>query len=222
MYFRNRVEAGRKLAEFFDHISGKNAVVYALPRGGVVVGAEIAKAIHAPLDLIIARKIGHPLAPEYAIGVVAENGHSVFNKDEVLTIDKEYLTSEAKKQKQEAKRRREIYLGNRKPISCRGKTAILIDDGIATGLTIKAAIKELKLHYAPQKIIVAVPVAPQDVADDLTKEEVEVLSIITTKEFLGSIGAYYQDFSPVEDHDVIRIMQEEGLWLYSRSGSMSI
>lgn len=182
--FKDRVEAGRKLAGFFDHINGKNAVVYALPRGGVVVGTEIAKAIHAPLDLIITRKIGHPYNPEYAIGAITE------------------------KQTQEARRRREVYLGKKPPISSKGKIAVLVDDGIATGLTMKAALKELQMHLHPAKIIIAVPVAPKDTVDELEKMGVEVLSIITTKEFLGAIGAYYQDFAPVEDQDVIRIMKE--------------
>ncbi len=203
MTFKNRTDAGRKLAEFFDHINGKNAVVYALPRGGVVVGAEIAKTINAPLDLIITRKIGHPDQPEYAVGAVAENGHSVFNKEAILNIDKNYLTAETKKQKEEARRRRKLYLSDRKHFSCEGKTAILVDDGIATGLTMKAAVEELKLHYKPGRILVAVPVAPKETVNELEQEGIEVLSILTTKEFLGSIGAYYQDFSPVEDKDVI-------------------
>lgn len=208
MYFKDRIEAGKKLAEFFYHLKGVNAVVYALPRGGVVVGAEISKAIHAPLDLIITRKIGHPYQPEYAIGATAENSHYILNKEAAENIEEEYINKEAAKQKLEAKRRREIYLGNKQPVSSKGKTAILVDDGIATGLTIKAAIKELQKHYTPQKIIVAVPVVPKDVADELEKMGVEVFSIITTKEFLGSIGAYYQNFSPVEDKDVIRIIKE--------------
>lgn len=147
-FFKDRVEAGRKLAGFFDHINGKNAVVYALPRGGVVVGTEIAKAIGAPLDLIITRKIGHPFNPEYAIGAITENGHSVFNKEEVLGVDEQ------------------------------------------------------------SKIIIAVPVTPKDTADELRKMRAEVLAIISDKDFLGAIGAYYRDFTPVEDQDVIRIMKE--------------
>ncbi|MCR4305537.1 MAG: phosphoribosyltransferase family protein [Candidatus Daviesbacteria bacterium] len=206
--FKNRTEAGRKLAEFFDHINGKNAVVYALPRGGVVIGAEIAKTIHAPLDLIITRKIGHPSQPEYAIGALAENGHSVFNKEEGLNINEHYLTTETEKQRKEAGRRRKAYLSERKPILCAGKTAILVDDGIATGLTVKAAVKELRLHYSPKKIIVAVPVAPKDTVNELEQEGIEVLAILTTKDFLGAIGAYYQDFAAVEDEDVIRMIKE--------------
>ncbi|MBI4035368.1 phosphoribosyl transferase [Candidatus Daviesbacteria bacterium] len=209
MYFKNRTEAGRKLAGLLDNFKGADVVVYALPRGGVVIGAEITKAIHSPLDLIITRKIGHPYQPEYAIGAVAENGYLILNKEEVLNIDEKYLEEEAEKQKQEAKRRREVYLGGRKPIPCRGKIAILVDDGIATGLTIKAAIQELKLHYHPSRIIVAVPVTPREIADELElKEKVELIALEIPAQFIGSIGAYYQDFSPVEDTDVVRIIQE--------------
>lgn len=208
MYFKDRVEAGRKLAQLLERFRGDDAVVYALPRGGVVIGSEIAKAIHTPLDLIITRKIGHPYSPEYAIGAVAENGHSVFNKEEILEIDERYLTSEAEKQKEEAKRRREVYLSGRKPIPCKGKIAILVDDGIATGLTMKAAIKELQMHYHPKRIIVAVPVAPPDIGMELEKMGVKFVAVDIEGAFLGSIGAYYQDFSPVEDKDVIRIIKE--------------
>lgn len=211
MIFKDRVEAGKKLAELLKHINGKNAVVYALPRGGVVVGAEIAKAIGAPLDLIITRKIGHPDQPEYAIGAIAENGHSVFEKNVNLSIDENYLAQEAQKQKLEAKRRRETYLGTRKPISSNRKIAILVDDGIATGLTMKAAIKELKIHSSPKKIIIAVPVASAEIVNKLENTGVQVISIITEKVFLGAIGAYYQDFFPVEDDSVIRIMQGKDL-----------
>lgn len=208
VFFKDRTSAGKYLARFFNHLSGKDTVVYALPRGGVIVGAEIAKALHAPLDLIITRKIGHPNQPEYAIGAVAEDGHAVFNKDEILKIDEQYITEEAEKQKQEAKRRRKVYLGAKKPISCKGKTAIIIDDGIATGLTVKAAVKELKIHYSPKRIIVVTPVAPRDVVNELEQEGVELLSVITIKDFLGSVGSYYLKFPPVSDDEVIETMKE--------------
>ncbi|MBI2329793.1 phosphoribosyl transferase [Candidatus Daviesbacteria bacterium] len=216
MYFKNRTEAGKRLAEFFENISGGDTVVYALPRGGVVVGAEIAKAINAPLDLIITRKIGHPMQPEYAIGAVAEDGHSILNEG-ILDVPEEYIHSEAKKQTQEAKRRRQTYLEGKPQIPCKGKVAILADDGIATGLTMKAAINELKLHYNPQKIIVAVPVTPWEVSEEIKKMGAEVLAIITTKEFLGAIGAYYQDFNPVSDEEVIHILREgEKPWIFGQ------
>ncbi len=208
MYFKDRISAGKYLARFFNHVSGEDAVVYALPRGGVIVGAEIAKAIRAPLDLIITRKIGHPDQPEYAIGAVAEDGHSVLDKEAVMKVDEQYITDEAVKQKQEAKRRREAYLGSRQPISCNGKIAIVVDDGIATGLTIKAAIKELKIHYSPRRIIVAVPIAPRDVVVEWKKEGVEVLPIITIKDFSGSLGSYYLKFPPINDNEVIKVIRD--------------
>lgn len=208
MMFKNRVDAGKQLAKLLERFRGEDTVVYALPRGGVVTGAQVAKSLNAPLDLIITRKIGHPSFPEYAIGAVAESGHSIFNKEEVLEIDEGYLTSEAEKQKEEAKRRREVYLSGRKPVPCEGKVAILVDDGIATGLTMKAAIKELQLHHQPKRIIVAVPVASPKIGMELEKMGVEVVAADIKGIFLGSIGAYYQDFSPVEDQDVIRIMME--------------
>lgn len=207
-FFKDRVEAGGKLAEFLKNIKGTDAVVYALPRGGVVVGAEIARTIKAPLDLIITRKIGHPMSPEYAIGAVAENGDRVLNEDEAMSIPEEYLNEETQRQRIEAKRRRQVYLGDRQPVSCKGKTAILVDDGIATGLTMKAAIQELIKHYDPLNIIVATPVAPKEAVEELEKQGVEVVSILKTKEFLGAIGAYYQNFTPVEDTEVEKILKE--------------
>ncbi len=210
-YFKDRTDAGEKLAGLLENYKGKSAVVYALPRGGVVIGKELAKALKLPLDLIITRKIGHPSQPEYAIGAVAENGHGVFNEEEVLNIGGggDYLADEVAKQQQEARRRREVYLSKKKPIPCKGKVAILVDDGIATGLTVKAAIKELKLHYKPARIVVAVPVAARDKINELEAEGIEVMAVITSKDFLGAIGAYYKDFLPVEDDEVIRIMKEK-------------
>lgn len=205
--FKNRTDAGRKLAKLLKEFRDKDVVVYALPRGGVVIGAEIAKALKAPLDLIITRKIGHPYQPEYAIGAVTENGYSVFNKEEIVNIDEGYLTSEAAKQKEEAKRRRDVYLAGRKPLPCKGKIAILVDDGIATGLTMKAAIHELKMHYHPSKIVVAVPIVPAEMVGQLQKAGVEVMAVKIPETFRGAIGAYYRDFTPVADEVIIRIMK---------------
>lgn len=208
MYFKNRTDAGRQLAEILVDYKNKQAVVYALPRGGVIVGAEIAKELHSPLDLIITRKIGHPSQREYAIGAVAENGHFILNQDALSDVSKEYLNQEIGTQKKEARRRRKVYLGNRKPISCEGKTAILVDDGIATGLTIKAAIQELKLHYHPEKIIVAVPVAPAETVEELKSEGVELVAVEIPEYFQGAIGNYYEEFNPVEDNKVVQIMKD--------------
>ena len=207
-YFKDRADAGNQLAQLLKYLKDQKAVIYALPRGGIVVAAPIAKTLNSPLDLIITRKIGHPNQPENAIGAVAENGHSVLNKDEILEIDEAYLKEEVRVQREEARRRREVYLGGREPIPCKDGVAILVDDGMATGLTMKAAIKELKLHYHPKKIIVAVPIIPEEMANELETEGTAVTTVIRSKDFSGSIGSYYQDFTPIEDQVVIEIMQD--------------
>lgn len=207
MQFTNRTEAGKLLAGKLEEYKKKDVIVYALPRGGVVTALQVAKYLHAPLDLIITRKIGSPHSSEYAIGAIAENGHSVFNKEEVVTIDEDYIAQESRKQKIEARRRREIYMGDRMPISCKGKIAIIVDDGIATGLTMKTAIAELQIHHKPREIIVAVPVAPMENIEELENMGVNVVTILEERVFLGAIGSYYQDFSEVKDEEVIMILK---------------
>ena len=207
MHFTDRTQAGKLLAKVLKTYQGKDVVVFALPRGGVVTALEIAKYLHAPLDLIITRKIGHPYQPEYAIAAPAENGHIIGTKSELASVDKQWLQEEIEKQGIEAKRRREIYIQNRKPVSAEGKIAILIDDGIATGLTMRVGILELK-HHHPKKIIVAVPVIPRQTANILEKEVDEVVALDTPPEdmFLGSVGAYYDYFPQVSDEEVIDLL----------------
>lgn len=210
--FTDRAQAGKLLAEKLAPYKDKDVIVYALPRGVVVTAFELAKFLDAPLDLIITRKIGHPHSPEYAVGAIAENGHSVFNKEEIVSIDKDYIKNESEKQQDEAKRRREVYLKGSPPVSCKGKTAIVVDDGIATGLTMKAAVAELKIHYAPKELVVAVPVVPTGTVLELENMGAHVVAVKEEKTFLGAIGSYYQDFSPVEDREVIRILKEHEEW----------
>ena len=209
MRFRDRTEAGRLLAELLRHYEGKEVVVYALPRGGVVLGFEIAKRLQAPLDLVITRKIGHPFNPEYAICAVAEDCHLVCNEAERAGVDPEWFRKEVEKEKEEAKRRREAYLGKRETPAARGKTAIIVDDGIATGLTLKLAIQELK-HKEPVKIVVAVPVAPRDVAEEIRKEVDEFVALDIPTAYLGAVGAYYDYFPQVSDEEVVEMLEEPG------------
>jgi|SRR5579872_6267111 len=208
MYFKNRIDAGRLLAQALIKYKGSDVVVYAVPRGGVVTAVEIARILRAPLDLIIVRKIGHPFQPEYAIGAVAEDGHTVRNEKVMESVDKNWLKNEIEAQRQEAKRRREKYLRGRKDIPVEGKTAILIDDGIATGLTIRLAVKELK-HRNPKKIVVAVPVSAKATADKIKQEvdEFVALDMPGESEFLGAVGSYYDEFFPVEDAEVIALVR---------------
>lgn len=207
MIFRDRVEAGRKLANRLEQYRNQIAVVYGLPRGGVVVAVEIAKTLNAPLDLVIVRKIGHPYNPEYAIGAVAEDGHMVCNETERGSIDQAWFNQEKDKQQKEAKRRREVYLGDRKSISAKDKIAILVDDGVATGLSLFCAINELK-HQKPKKIVVAIPVSPPDTAEKIRQQVDELVSLEIPSYFLGAVGAYYQNFDQVEDKEVIGIIKK--------------
>ena len=204
--FENRVEAGQKLAQALIKYKDEQAVVFSLPRGGVILGAKIADELNLPHDLIITRKIGHPLSPEYAIGAVAENGDLVVNYDEVVNLDPSWFKEELSKQRQEAKRRRQEYLGEAKKVDTKGKIAILVDDGIATGYTIEAAIKELK-HLKPKEIVLAVPVAPRNVLDRLKGMVDKVICLEKPQEFAGAIGSYYDDFSPVNDREVINLLK---------------
>lgn len=203
--FKDREDAGHRLAQRLLSYRDKNAVVYALPRGGVVIGIAVARALGAPLDLIIPRKIGHPANPEYAIGAVAEDGHLTANPAEIAGIDEQWLRVEIETQRAEAKRRRETYLAGVQPIDVVDKTAIIVDDGIATGLTMKCAINELK-HRNPRKIIIAVPVAPSDSLAEIGALVDEVICL-STPEFMGAIGAFYDSFPQVEDSEVIKLMR---------------
>lgn len=207
MQFKNRYEAGKKLAEALAPLINKEAVVYALPRGGVVLGYEIAKALKLPLDIIVTRKIGHPTQPEYAICAVAEDGHQLCDETEQAAVDKAWFNQAKKEQQAEAKRRRITYrLGLKIPIVA-GKTAILVDDGIATGLTIRLAIDELK-HLKPKKIIVAVPVAPADVAKQIEAAADKLVVLDTPLVYAGAVGNYYKNFPQIEDKEAVKLLNK--------------
>lgn len=209
MRFTDRQDAGRRLAEALAKYRGSDVVVYALPRGGVVAGSEIARALGAPLDLIITRKIGHPLQPEYAIAAIGENGSMLGTARELEAADTRWLEEEKNRQQQEIRRRHKTYLGGREAIPAEGKIAILVDDGIATGLTMRVGILELK-HRHPEKIVVAVPVAPASIADLIRSEadELVALDIPADSEYLGAVGAYYDDFPQVTDREVIGFLEK--------------
>ena len=203
---KDRRDAGKKLADKLKSYIGKNAIVLALPRGGVVVGAEISKELSLPLDVIVTRKIGHPSNPEYAIGAVNEEGLTVLNEFEISSIDKNYLQSEIENQKEEAKRRVKHYRKDKVFPDLRGKLAILVDDGIATGFTMRLAIKAAK-KQRPEKIIVATAVAPLDVIEELKREGADKIVLIeSSHKFLGSVGAYYKEFDQTSDKEVVELL----------------
>lgn len=206
MIFKDRIEAGQKLAKALVKYKGRDAVIYALPRGGVVLGAEIAKELNAPLDIVITRKIGHPLFPEYAVCAVAEDEDMLCNEFERIRLDEEWLKMQVEKEREEAKRRREIYLEGRGSIPATDKTAIIVDDGIATGLTMLLAVKEI-LRQNPKEVVAAVPVAPPETAEKI-KATVNELVVLDVPDFFpGAIGAYYENFPPVEDEEVVRLLK---------------
>lgn len=205
IYFNDRKEAGQKLVEVLKKYKNKEVIIYALPRGGVICAAEIAKALHAPLELIIVKKIGHPYEPEYAIGAMAENDTSLLS-EEAQTIDQTWLVREFKKQKQEIERRRQLYVGNKKPLTLTGKIALVVDDGLATGLTMRVAIQELKKRH-PQKVVLAVPVAPADTMNLVAQEVDEVVVLKRIEGYFGGVGRFYEYFPQVSDEEVVESLR---------------
>ncbi len=206
--FKDRADAGTQLAKKLEKFRGRDAVVLALPRGGVVVGFEIARALLLPLDIVTARKIGHPNNSEYAICAVDEKGTLLCNETERASVDQMWLRDEAQRQQKEAQRRSVVYRGEKKAAKLEGKSVIIVDDGIATGLTMRLAIFSVRAHN-PKTIVVAVPVAPQDVAQKIKREVDELVVLLPPEEFLGAVGAHYERFDQVEDEEVIRLMESK-------------
>jgi putative phosphoribosyl transferase len=184
-------------------------VILALPRGGVPVGFEIAKALEAPLDVILVRKIGAPDQPELAIGAVADGPHAetVINDDivNVLGIPQSYIEQESARQLKEIERRRALYLAQRPPVDRARKTAIVVDDGIATGATVRAALRAVK-QSKPKRLVLAVPVAPPDTIAALLAEVDQVICL-QTPTYLGAIGGFYADFHQVTDDEVVEMLR---------------
>lgn len=206
MRFRDRTDAGKQLANALAQYRGQAGVVLALPRGGVVLGVEVADGLGMPLDLVIPRKIGHPLQPEYAIAAVAENGELATNEAEVKRVDPDWFRETVAREQAEARRRRGLYVEGRAPLPLTGKLAILVDDGIATGLTMFAAIRDVKTR-SPARTVVAVPVAPADTLARLRREVDAMVTLDDGEYFLGAVGAYYDAFEQVSDSEVVALMK---------------
>lgn len=206
MIFKDRVDAGRQLAQKLTaYKNKKNTIVVALPRGGVVLGYEVAKELNLPLDIVVPRKIGHPHNPEYAIGAITESGEGIFNETEKELVDPQWLKSEIAKEKKEALRRLKTYRGDNLGFEIKNKIVILVDDGIATGLTMRAAIKSIKKKN-PQKIIVAVPVTARDCLAKIKKQADEVI-YLDAPLFFGAVGAFYEVFGQTQDEEVVELMK---------------
>lgn len=206
--FRDRTDAGRQLAKELVKRTLQNPVVLALPRGGVPVAREVAHALAAPLDLVLVRKIGHPWQPELALAAVVDGAEPqvVVNEDVRATTDDadKYLAEATKRELAEIERRRSLYLKGRERAAVKGATAIVVDDGIATGATVRAALKALR-RQSPAKLILAVPVAPADTVASLRAATDEIICLHTPDPFFA-IGLHYQDFTQVTDEDVVAVL----------------
>lgn len=206
--FRDRSEAGRLLAERLPEYAGRpDVLVLALPRGGVPVGYEVARRLHAPMDVFIVRKLGVPGYEEFAMGAVATGGVRVLNEQVVSTlgIPDYVIDAVAAWEQQELERRERLYRGNRPSPDVRGKTVILVDDGLATGSTMLAAVQALR-KLDPARIVIAVPVASPDICELLKAEVDEVVCAVTPQPFYA-VGLWYRDFSQTTDEEVRELLE---------------
>jgi len=208
--FADRSEAGRKLAERLVHLKDRDPIVYALPRGGLPVGAEVAEALDAPLDILLVRKIGAPMQRELAIGAIVDGKDPIVIRHqdiiETLGISDNEFKESSEKQLREIERRRQLYAGHRERLDAKGQTAILVDDGIATGATMEAAVEALRRSKA-QHIVIAVPIAPPD-AIERFKELVDEVVCLDVPETFFAVGSHYRRFGQLADSDVMRLLDE--------------
>jgi len=204
--FKNREEAGKKLADKLKHLKSENLVVLAIPRGGVVVGKILSQELDCPLEVMVVRKIGAPGNPELAIGALGPDETVVWNHDILnqLRLSPERLAPEIGNLKLEIRERTEKF-GN-KNIELKDKTVVLTDDGIATGATTEAAIAWIKLQK-PKEIILAVPVAPPEVVEKF-KNLVDEAVFLETPAFFSAVGQFYEDFPQVEDDEVVKLLKD--------------
>lgn len=208
--FQDRREAGRRLAEKLKHCRGReNLLLLALPRGGVPVGWEVARELGCPLDILLVRKIGCPGNPELAAGAVSETGALAVNEDVLRTygISREYFDQETARQQEEIRRRMELYRKGENLPSLAGKTVILVDDGVATGATLKAAIATLRQERL-DRLIAALPVAPPETAREIEKM-VDEWICLETPAWFAAVGAFYRDFTQVSDAEVAELLRRD-------------
>src|SRR6266446_6947448 len=207
--FSNRIEAGRQLAEKLDKYAGReDVIVLGLPRGGVPVAYEVAKRLRAPLDVFVVRKLGVPGFEELAAGAIASGGVRVLNEDVMRAIPHadQAIETVTARETAELQRREQIYREGRPAPELRDRIAILVDDGLATGATMRAAVKAMRQRGAA-KIVVAVPVGPPDTCRELEQEADETICL-STPPFFQAVGQYYEDFSQTSDEDVRELLSQ--------------
>jgi len=210
MFFRDRKDAGEKLAATLKERGFQNPVVLGIPRGGVPVAAEVARAVHGDLAVVVARKLGAPGNPELAIGATTETGASYINTAVAAAAgaDADYIEAEKARQVQEAHRREELFDSHRRP-PVKGRTVIVVDDGIATGATAIAAVRSIKAEGA-ERVVLAIPVGPPEMVELLRSEADEVVCLDEDPGF-WAVGQYYLDFSQVSDEEVRRTLDSFAL-----------
>jgi len=210
MQFRHRLEAGRLLGAELTRRFGcsRDLIVLALPRGGVPVGAEVAKVLGAPLDVFIVRKLGVPGHEELAMGAIASGGVRVLNQDVLryIPVPQKAIDAVAAREEQELARREHSYRGSRPPLDVRDKTVIVVDDGLATGSTMRAAVAALR-KMEPKAITVAVPIAAPQTCDEFRNEGIEIVCLRTPDPF-EAVGLWYEDFSQTSDEEVQELLHE--------------
>lgn len=206
--FLDRAEAGRLLAGALSEYRGLNTVVLGIPRGGVVVALEVARALGAKLDIVLAHKLRTPGHAELAMGAVAEDGQLFLNREIVreMDVDDDYVQQEKAAQLAEINRRTELIRRVRPKIPVKGKIAIVTDDGVATGATTQAALWAVRMEQ-PQKLVAAIPVGPEDTIRRLARDVDEMVCLHTPPSF-AAVGQFYQQFYPVEDDEVLQILKE--------------
>jgi putative phosphoribosyl transferase len=209
MVFNDRQDAGRQLASKLQKYKGqKDCVVVGLARGGVVTAFEVAMVLKLPLSVVIVRKIGAPYNEELALGAIAESGEGIFNEDliSVLGVSSDYLQREVERQKKIAQERARLYRGEAPAMSLKNKVVILVDDGIATGASMRVAIKSVKAAGA-QKVVLAAPVAAPDSLKILQKEVDEVVCL-STPLYFEAVGRFYRSFDQTGDEELIRLLEK--------------
>lgn len=207
MRFRDRQEAGRRLAVLLQEYAAKAPIVLALPRGGVPVGYEVARALGAPLDVWVVRKVGVPWHPELGLGAVAEGGYLHISRSMVaeLGVPEKQLEAVIARERAEVEARVRRFRGERPPPALHGRTVLLVDDGIATGGTVRAALRAIK-SAGPRQVVLAVPVASPDVLELLASEVDRIVCPLVPAD-LYAIGLWYEDFRQVSDDEVVRLLE---------------
>jgi putative phosphoribosyl transferase len=208
MPFRDRAEAGRRLAGALLRLRGQDAVVLALPRGGVPVAAEVARALHVPLDVVVVRKLGVPVQPELGMGAIGEDGVRVINPEvvQLAQVTSGDIAAVEQRERRELQRRAQRCRGARPPAPVAGRTAIIVDDGVATGSTARAACQVTRARGAA-RVVLAVPVAPPSIRESMAGDADEVICLETPAHF-SAIGEWYEDFSQTSDEEVVRLLKD--------------